>query len=302
MASVTHAYTQRYLAPGARIAVIAPSSPFAAEDFAHGLERLRTRYVVQHDPDIFEQNGYLAGDDERRLRELEAALDDPQVAAIMAARGGYGATRILPHLDVARVRRHAPMLIGFSDVTALHALWAHARVGSVHGSMVAALGRCSDAQFERFASAIEGHFPESISGLTTIHGGVAEGVLLGGNLAVLHALLGTAQFPPLAGAVLFLEDIGERPYRVDRMLTSLRNSGALAAVRGIALGAFVQGEPGPDGTRLEHVLAERLGDLGIPVVAGLPCGHIDDNHELPFGHSVRLDATRGQLHLSGRQS
>jgi muramoyltetrapeptide carboxypeptidase len=231
------------------------------------------------------------------LDELRAALKSSEVAAIIAARGGYGSTRILPLLAADEVRMHAPLLVGFSDITALHALWAHAGVGSIHGSMVASLGTCSEELFARFCAAIEGHFPVRYAGLETVAPGCAEGTLLGGNLAVLTALIGTPFFPPLSDAVLFLEDIGERPYRVDRMLTTWRSAGAFRGVRAIVLGSFSDGDPGPDGTSLSDVLRERLSDLAIPVAAGLPAGHRADNAELPFGQTVTLDATAGCLHL-----
>jgi muramoyltetrapeptide carboxypeptidase len=163
--------------------------------------------------------------------------------------------------------------------------------------MVAGLGRAPDALAARFLDALEGRFPAQYNGLEPIAPGRAEGVLLGGNLAVLSALIGTPYFPPLTEAVLFLEDIGERPYRVDRMLTSWHAAGAFRGVRAIVLGAFVQGEPGSDGVTLGAVLRERLCDLGIPVVAGLPAGHLDDNAELPFGRRVSLDASAGCLYL-----
>ncbi|HET8940078.1 MAG TPA: LD-carboxypeptidase [Polyangiales bacterium] len=276
--------------PIAHIAVVAPSSPFDAAGFERGVARLRGRYEVSYEPDILTKKGFLAGDDARRLGELRAALASPRVDVVMAARGGYGATRIAQLVAADEVRRHAPLLVGFSDVSALHAVWAHAGVSSLHGSMVAALGSVSEPQFARFCAALEGRFPERFEGLATIVPGVAEGVLLGGNLAVLCALLGTPVFPPLTDAVLFLEDIGERPYRVDRMLTSMRNAGVLQGVRGIVLGAFEQGEPGADGVTLQDVLRERTRDLGVPVVSGFPAGHVDDNQELPFGWRVTIDA------------
>jgi muramoyltetrapeptide carboxypeptidase len=290
-------FLHRRIAPGARIAVVAPSSPFDVAGFEQGVARLRRRYEVSFEPEVLVRTGFLAGDDERRLRELRAALASSKVDVVMAARGGYGATRIAQLLAADEVRAHAPLLVGFSDVSALHALWAHAGVSSLHGSMVAALGGVSEPRFERFCAALEGRFPERFEGLTCFAPGLAEGVLLGGNLAVVCALLGTPLFPPLTGSVLFLEDVGERPYRVDRMLTSMRNAGVLQGVRGIVLGAFEQGEPGADGVSLMDVLRERTHDLGVPVVWGFPAGHIDDNQELPFGRRVTLDADSGMLHI-----
>jgi muramoyltetrapeptide carboxypeptidase len=264
--------------------------------------KLRRRYEVSYSEAILAHKGFLAGSDEHRLRELQLALANPRVDAIIAARGGYGATRIAPLLAAADVHEHAPLLVGFSDISALHALWAHAGVSSLHASMVASLGRSSELLFERFCAALEGQFPARVDDLETYAAGVTEGILLGGNLAVLTALIGTPLFPPLHDAVLFLEDIGERPYRVDRMLTTWRNAGAFRGVRGIVVGAFAQGEPGADGVTLGQVLRERLSDLDVPVVAGFPAGHIDDNHELPFGRRVTLDAGQGHLHIHPRSN
>jgi muramoyltetrapeptide carboxypeptidase len=289
-----------WLQPGARVVVVAPSSPFDADAFRRGVARLRQRYDVRHDPQILDRTGFLAGADARRLRELQSALDDDSVAAIIAARGGHGATRLLPGLDAARLRAHPKLLVGFSDITALHALWAQARVSSVHGAMVATLGNTSDSLYQRWVDAVEGRGCARVAGLQTIVAGRAEGRLLGGNLTVLTALLGTPHFPDLRGGVLFFEDVGERPYRIDRMLTSWRNADAFHGVRGVVLGAFEQAQAGEDGTSAQDVLSERLSDLGIPVASGLPAGHVDDNLELPLGTLVTLDANRGELNFNDR--
>jgi muramoyltetrapeptide carboxypeptidase len=301
MPSTDDAFATAWLKPGARLHVIAPSSPFPVDAFERGVERLRTRYVVDFAADITNAHGYLAGDDTRRSRELQRVLQDPNVDGIVAARGGYGATRLLAQLDVAAVRARPKLLVGFSDITALHALWAQARVASVHGSMVATLSTLPDALVTRYFDALEGRGPHQITDLQAFTRGRAQGVLLGGNLAVLASLLGTPHMPQLDGAILFLEDVGERPYRVDRMLTSLRSSGVLHGVRGIVLGAFEKADAGADGVSIEQVLRERTADLGIPVLTGLPAGHIDDNLELPFGTRVTLDADAGTLFFDSRQ-
>ncbi len=278
------------------VRVVAPSSPFDAEDLFQGVALLRQRYEVSYDRSLLERTGYLSGNDERRLSELRKAVEDPQVDALFAARGGYGATRLLPGLGVAAVAARGPLLIGFSDITALHAVWARANVGSVHGPMLAALGRGSEAQLARLLATIEGEPPAELTGLTTIGAGRAVGPLLGGNLAVLTAMLGTPYFPDLRGSILLLEDIGERPYRVDRMLTSLLQSGQLEGITGIVLGAFSNALPGPDGVPIEEVLRERLCGLGLPVVSGAPIGHLEEaNLPVPLGALVELDADGGSL-------
>jgi muramoyltetrapeptide carboxypeptidase len=282
-----------------RIQVIAPASPFPIDEFERGVARLRQRYDVLYDPGIVERAGYLAGSDARRVSELLRAIEDDRVHAIVAARGGYGATRLLPSLSVASVAAHPKLLIGFSDITALHALWARAGLGSIHGSMVAALGRCDEPNFQRWLRAVEGEPLPMVSGLQTIATGTknepACGRLFGGNLSLLSALCGTPYAAPLADCVLFLEDHAERPYRVDRMLTQLQQAGCLERVRAIVLGSFTDCQPGRDEITVEQVLTEHLGGLGIPILSGLPAGHLDDNLELPLGASVEVDARRGTL-------
>ena len=275
--------------------MVAPSSPFDEAAFARGVERLRRRYDVRHGQGVLARTGFLAGDDARRIEELRDAIADHTVDAIVAARGGYGATRILPALRTADIARRPKLLVGFSDVTALHAAWLRAGVRAIHGPMVAALGDAGEPLVDRWIAAVEGEPMPPIERLETIAGGRAEGPLVGGNLAVLCALVGTPYAPPIDGCVLFLEDVGERPYRVDRMLTTLQHAGWLARVAGVVLGAFEGGDPGPDGVGVDDVLAERLPDLGIPVARGLSAGHVDDNLELPLGAPVRLDADAGTL-------
>lgn len=275
--------------------VIAPSSPFDREAFARGIALLGARYHVSFDPSIFERKWFFAGDDARRRAELEAAIDDPDVEAIFGARGGYGAMRILSGIDPARVAARPRVLVGLSDLTLLHALWAKARVCSIHGAMVTALPRTPPAIRQRLFAALEGAPPPPIERLTHLAGprAVVEGPLLGGNLSLLAAATGTPLAMPLAGAILFLEDVGEAPYRIDRMLTQLLLAGALDRVAGVVLGTFTRCGPGRDGPTALEIAQDRLGVLGVPVLAGIPAGHEDDAIELPFGVEARLDPQRG---------
>ncbi len=190
--------------------------------------------------------------------------------------------------------------MGFSDVTALHALWARAGVRSVHGSMVGAIGR-GEGHRDELWSVLSGEVPTAWHELTALHGRRAvEGVALGGNLALLAALAGTAWQFDLRGAVLMLEDIREAPYRVDRMLTTLRASGALRGVAAVVLGTFTGCDPGPDGVTVEAVCRERLGDLDAPVLWNAPFGHGDVNRPWVSGAPVRVDPREGTVaHLEG---
>jgi muramoyltetrapeptide carboxypeptidase len=274
--------------------VIAPSSPFDREAFERGVARLRARYTVSYDEAIFVRDGFLAGSDARRVDELHRALADDDVDAIACGRGGYGAMRLLPSIDVALVARAAKLLVGFSDVTALHAVWQRAGLRSLHASMVAALGRIPEARVARWTRAVEGYVPFSGHDAAIRNRGRVTAPLVGGNLAVLAALAGTPFFPPVDGAVVLLEDVAEAPYRVDRMLTTLRLSGALDRAAGVLIGDFTRCDPGADGRTVDEVLRDRLLDLPIPVLGPVPVGHSDDeNWEVALGGLVDLDADRG---------
>lgn len=279
------------LAPGARVHLVAPSSPFDRARFDAGLALVSARYRPVLAPSLFARAGFLAGDDVSRSADLAAALDDPEARALLAARGGYGATRLLPDLSPERVRAAGKWLVGFSDVTALHALWARAGVASIHGPVVCSLPRASEVVRDAWFALLEGETPPPLRDLSVVRAGRAAGRLFAGNLTVLAALVGTPYFPPLDGTVLALEDIGERPYRLDRALTCLLQAGMLAGVRAIVLGQFTDCDPGPDGTSVHDVLAERLRLLGIPIVASAPFGHVDDNTPLLLGSEACVDTS-----------
>jgi muramoyltetrapeptide carboxypeptidase len=281
------------LGPSSLVAVVAPSSPFDREELFRGLAWLRTRYRLRISSAIFSRAGYLAGDDGRRVRELASAMRDPEVGAVMCARGGYGAQRILDALPWDDFSRAPKWLVGFSDATALH-IAANARgVESVHGPNVTGLGR-NVMPRERLAliEALE-HRRSAKAGwaaLTVLHGGAsAVGPVVGGNLALVHAMAAAGQLVVPEGALLALEDVTERPYRVDRMLTSLRLGGHLGRAAAIVFGGFTQCDPGADGTTVDRVLSETTAGLGIPVVGGAPFGHGAVNHPFVLGALARLD-------------
>ena len=288
------------LEPGATIQIVAPSGPVPREAFLAGLAVLRARYDVRHDEGIFARAGYLAGDDDRRLAELTRALSEPDVRAVVMARGGYGLLRLLPFVDLAALAAHPRMLVGFSDGTALLAAAARAGVVSVHGPVVTQLGNLSSedqrALFERIETSGPGPL---LSDLEEIIPGRVQGRLLGGNLEVFSRLLGTPYLPDVAGAILFFEDLGERPYRLDRLVTHLDLAGLFSAVSAVVLGDF-SGCREPEPTRAEsptadQVLIERLGRLPIPVVRGGAFGHGTRNRALPYGALCELDTRSGTL-------
>ncbi len=249
------------------------------------------------------RTGYFAGDDRSRLAALHAAFANPNIDAIICARGGYGLTRLLPQLDPSRLAAAPKLLIGFSDITALLA-WTLVQVGmtSIHGPVLTQLATLDIADRERLADVVSGEDPGPLVACegAVLHGGCVEGPLVAGNLEVLRSLIGTRAMPVLAGCILALEEVGERPYRIDRALTQLITSGSLRGVRGIIVGQLVDcDEPAtgnPDSPGPEEVVLERLAVLGVPVVTGFAFGHeARHNAALPVGTRVRLDADQGAL-------
>ncbi|OUL23186.1 LD-carboxypeptidase [Nostoc sp. T09] len=292
------------LKPGDLLRVIAPSGALREfETFYQSIEIWRSRgYKVEVTSSIADKWGYLAGKDRDRRAQLAMAWEDPDCRGILCARGGFGSTRILEdwHWQTELSPIHNPKwLIGFSDITAL--LWSLYNVGisSVHGPVLTTLANEPDWSRERLFNWVEGHYLEPLKG-NGWGGGVATGILLPGNLTVATHLLGTPFKPDFAGVILAFEDVSEAPYRIDRMLTQWRLSGALSKVRGIALGGFTGCEAPPNvpSFSVEEVLRDRLGDLGIPVVAGLPFGHDSCNAALPVGVEVTLDAEQGILQIT----
>ncbi|MFN3597620.1 MAG: LD-carboxypeptidase [Rubricoccaceae bacterium] len=296
----------RPLTPRSRVAVAAPSSAaLRAVDAEAGLGALRARGLRvetlrrMSPPPL----GYLAGPDDERAGELNTLLARPDLDAIFALRGGYGALRLLPHLDYDAARAHPKLLVGYSDVTALHlALYARAGLPGLSGPMVApdwpALDAAAEAQFWTLAG---GAAPVQIVGpggeaLRAVCEGEAEGVLLGGNLTLVAALLGTPYLPDLTGAILFVEDVGEAPYRVDGLLARLDLAGVLGRLGGLVFGAFTGAEPLPErpSLALPDVLAHYAARVPGPVAAGLVYGHFPRKSTLPVGVRARLVAdTRG---------
>jgi muramoyltetrapeptide carboxypeptidase len=303
------------LARGSRVALVAPAGPLLERDDLTRAEALcrALGYEPALGPNTAQRHGYFAGTDDQRLADLNGALRDPDLAAVWCIRGGYGTTRILDRVDFDALARAPKPLIGHSDITAiLNAVTRRTGVATFHAPMArAAMPPFSRRQFERVLASPEPagrleRLPEPIGVLlphenriATLRGGVAEGPLAGGNLTLLQCLVGTAHFPDLDGAILFLEDVGEDLYRVDRMLAHLRMAGALDRLAGVAVGRFTELKRAmTDGALgFDEVLATYFLPLGIPVAHGFPIGHIDDQWTLPLGVRARLDADAGEVEL-----
>jgi muramoyltetrapeptide carboxypeptidase len=282
------------------VRVVAPSGPVPRAGFLAGVEILARRYQVRYDDALFTTDGYLAGSDERRLSELASALADPEARAVIMARGGYGLMRILPFLDPAALRARPLPVVGFSDGTALLAHAARAGVTAIHGPVVTQLGGLPPSDHAALFRLLEQPAPGVVlAGLDELVPGRARGPLLGGNLEVFSRLVGTPYLPDLGGAILFIEDLGERPYRVDRLITFLDLAGVFGALAGVVVGDFsacLEPEPTRASTPpVAEVLMERLERLTIPVVVGGQFGHGTRNLALPYGALCELDTRHGTL-------
>ncbi|GEJ55869.1 S66 peptidase family protein [Anaeromyxobacter diazotrophicus] len=291
-----------HLRPGDVVHVVAPSGPVDPANLAAGVAVLRDvmGLDVRMRPDVEARRGYLAGDDGRRLAEWREAASDREARAIFCARGGYGAMHLLPRLEPARLLHPPKWVVGFSDVTVLHAALNRAGLVTLHGPLVTTLGRATPealAHLRALLFGTEAPAPDGRGvpgpgqgcvGTAVIRPGRAAGTLLGGSLTLLAHLCGTPWLPPLQGAVLFLEDVGEKPYRLDRYLTQLRLAGALDGVRAVVVGHLTACDA--DGLTGAEVVRELVHALGVPAIEGVAAGHADHNLALPLGSVVTLVA------------
>jgi muramoyltetrapeptide carboxypeptidase len=284
------------LRPGDVVHVVAPSSPFDRALVLRGMGWLGERYRVRWDRTLFDRHGLFAGTDNRRLDELSRALAAPSVRAIVAARGGYGLTRIAHQLDFAEFRRSPKWIVGFSDITALHVEATRLGIASIHAENVAGLGRGDAHARAQWISALEyPNQPRVLRGTECWRSGTAEGVLAGGNLTLLFTCAAAGRLALPSPCILALEDVSEAAYRIDRMLSALAAGGALAPVRAVVLGDFEDCGPGKSGIPVRSVLEDCLGSLGVPILAGLPFGHGRHNAPLAFGRRACVDASKGEL-------
>ena len=281
-------------------------------DLAVVLDTIRGMGLVPKPaPHLLKRYGYLAGSDKDRAADVNAMFADPEVRGIFAVRGGWGCARILPHLDFATIRANPKLLVGFSDVTALHLAFA-ARAGfpTIHGPNAAnSWGAFSWDAFRRLAFAAEtptwrnppaneDRLAPRANRIRTFRPGKASGRLLGGNLTTLAALMGTPWLPDFSGAILFLEDVDEAEYRVDRMLTQLSLGGVLGKLAGVAFGQCTScSGTNYSGFSLSEVLDQHFAPLGVPAFQGVLVGHIANQFSMPVGVRAEIDAEAGTIRM-----
>ncbi|WP_305789743.1 S66 peptidase family protein [Symbioplanes lichenis] len=295
------------LRPGDRVRIVAPAGIPDPARLARGVQILRGfGLVVELGEHVHDRYGYFAGTDEARLADLNAAFRERGVRGVFAARGGYGTQRIIDGLDLAAVRRDPKIFVGFSDLTVLIGrLWRAARLVSFYGPMMAWTDtRTGPVEIESLRSAVMTRAPVVLTrdpaerSAAVAVPGTATGPLLGGNLTMLQASLGTPDFPDLRGAILLFEDTDEAPYSYDRMLTHLRRAGVLRHVAGIAIGQFTNAPVTAGQWTAAQAVQDRVGDLGVPVLGGLRVGHGIGQLTLPLGTRARIDVAAGTLTCS----
>ena len=302
------------LRPGDTIGLIAPASvTYESLQLQIALETLIAMGLkAKVGPHVMDRFGYLAGEDEDRASDINTAFADPEIDAVFALRGGWGASRLLPFLDFDLIAKNPKIFLGYSDITSLlNAIYAKAGVVTFHGPNV--MSRWNDFTYQGMrdvlfeAKSVAYSNPEVIEDdlvarkhrIQTIKTGNATGRLIGGNLTLMSALVGTPYFPDTRGAILFLEDVGEAIYRVDRMMTQLKLSGALDQVSGIVFGHFtgVKPNPGLGNFALMDILRQHCEPLGVPCYFGAMIGHVEQQSTVPVGAGAIMNASLGTLEL-----
>lgn len=295
------------LKPGAIIGIIAPAGQIRDQDAFHaGIRLLKEMgFEPRYPRELWPGTGYLADTDTNRAAELNRMWADSEISALLAVRGGYGCLRMAGQIDLEQLRQRPKMLIGFSDITVLHTTFSQqTSLISLHGPTLCSLAQSSKESLDRFYQCLTGNWrePLQMKGVEVLRGDEeARGRLIGGNLSTLLTLLGTPFEPAFDRRILFLEDVGEPPYRIDRLLTQLWLAGKLQQLAGIILGDFSYGQTAETNAKIRHHEAiwnrvlQLTGDTGIPVWGGFPVGHGPDNMTLPHGAESVMDSRNGRL-------
>ena len=313
-AKKSHLIKPNRLRSGDVVAIIAPGSaadgPEDIDRYADALAKLGFKPKLA--PNVRQRLGYLAGDDQARASDLMGMFTAPDVKAILCLRGGYGSARLLRMLDYHAIKRHPKILVGFSDITSLHcAIQTHSQLVTFHGPTLNTSLTDGDPSAFSVQSLLKTVMQPTAPGgicdddarkaVSILRRGTATGPLIGGNLSVIEAIIGTPYQPRFKDAIFFFEDVDEPPYRFDARLTQLLNAGLLQQVAGVAVGTNKGCEDPKAGASdeyrqsLDDVLRDRLLPLGVPVVSGLPFGHVRDNATLPMGLQATLDGVNGNL-------
>lgn len=307
----------RRLSPGDTVGIVAPASAtFQSVDVTIARESLEGLGLkVKIGEHVLARHGYLSGTDKERAADINRFFKDDGIRAVLPIRGGWGSSRVLPHLDFDEIRRNPKVVLGYSDITALH-LAIHAKTGLVTFHGPNGMGRWDTWSIEYLkrvlfnAEAVTFENPQALSDrnalaqtenrVQTITPGTASGRLIGGNLTVMTTILGSPYVPSADGAILFLEDVGEDLYRIDRMFTQLKLAGILDRIRGFVFGTCAECGPGEGfaSLTLEEIFADHIKPLRIPAWFGAMIGHQTPQWTLPVGADVQIDAAAGTIRLT----
>ena len=294
---ITTSILPPYLQAGDSVGIFATSNAVFQQDMQNGIDILKSWGLKVREADnLYDTNGRYAGTLPQRIDGLQNLINDPNLKAIIAARGGYGCDQLLPYVNLKPLQNSPKWVVGYSDVTVLHVALNNLGIQSIHGAMVNFFS--DSTSVSELKKALFGEYPEmSIETNENCIQGTAEGRLVGGNLTTFYALGGTFWDLNVKGAILFFEDTGEANYNVNRMLTNLKFSGKLDAVKGIIVGQFTDMTQGID-KPIADVIRDNVGDLGIPVMYGAQTGHGIPNLPLYFGRNVKLNVANDRSTIS----
>lgn len=284
--------TPKSLSSGSRIALVAPARKISYDEISFAVDYIESRgFVPVFDERLFLSHNQFAGNDDERASVLQYYLDDPDIDAIICVRGGYGTVRIIDRLNFDNFMQNPKWIVGYSDVTVLHAKLQSLGVESIHATMPINFSTNTQQSLDSLFDALTGkelvydykHSPYDIKG-------EAAGIIVGGNISVLYSLLGSDIFPDTKDKILFLEDLDEYLYHVDRMMTAFVRAGVLDNIKGLVVGGLTKMHDNavPFGMTAEEVMLEKVADRNIPVFFGFPAGHIDDNRALVFGRMFKM--------------
>jgi muramoyltetrapeptide carboxypeptidase len=282
------------LRPGSRIGIVAPSGAVPRDKFEQGMAVLESMgFSPVIDDDVFRRHRYLAGTDHQRAAAIHRCFDDDRIDAVLCARGGYGALRVLPFLNLGVIRRNPKPFIGFSDISALHwVFYKGCGLATYHGPVATSLPDAESATWDAMASALCSQQAIHLKGVHAVRSGRVSGPVVGGNLSTLTHLLGTPYAPRFSGCILLLEDTNEPVYKIDRMLSQMRLSGCSDGLSGLVLGSFTECGSAPS---VLEVVTDVFDGWRMPIVAGVDVGHGPVNLTVPLGTTGVLDAAARTL-------
>lgn len=284
-----------FLHQGSRVAIAAPARKVKREEMQFAVNWLKDKgFIPVYDDRLFAEHYIFAGDDDFRAAVLQEYLDDESIEAIWLARGGYGSIRIVDKLDFTQFRQHPKWIVGFSDTTVFHGKLNRMDIPSIHASMPYCFAKKNmEAQNSLYDALTGSPLQYGFSAHPLNRSGIAEAEIVGGNLSVLYGMLGSDSFPDTDGKILFLEEVDEYIYHIDRMLRGMKRAGKLQNLKALVIGGLTQihDNPDPFGQSVEEAIAEVVKDYDYPLCFGFPAGHFSDNRAIVFGHRTRLEIT-----------